>query len=335
MKSNFLLKATAFAAIALGATAAGAQTYSFDAPAAGSLAGVIPQTLAQYTAKDGVTLQVVTDQTLARSLINLAAGKLDMAVVVPTGLESLRNAAEPYKDLGDNGKAMAANVRSLFGIPGGTYHAIVWADSGINSWADAKGKRVFIGPAGGAANDIFIGLAQIAGGIKVDEDFEPVRAPWAASSQSFQDGQFDVLIASAAIGQKSLMELSLQRPIRLLGVDPAIADSDGYRTYLKNLSLMKAVIPAGTYPGQVNSDQDVITAQTVLMIGVTKDFSEEDAYKITRAYWQNLDDMKAENALLKPIDASDPFAGLNAPLHPGAIRYYEEAGIAVPAELKP
>ena len=68
-----------------------------------------------------------------------------------------------------------------------------------------------------------------------------------------------------------------------------------------------------------------------MMVATNTDLPDEAAYKITKAYWDNLAEMKAGNALLRSIDASRPFAGVNAPLHPGALRYYREAGFTIPS----
>ncbi len=70
-------------------------------------------------------------------------------------------------------------------------------------------------------------------------------------------------------------------------------------------------------------------------MAVNAKMSDEVAYGYTKAYWENLDEMKAGNAMLRNLDTEDPFIGLNAPLHPGAERYFEEEGVAIPDRLRP
>jgi TRAP transporter TAXI family solute receptor len=329
-----LFKAVAAAAIvACSAVGASAQTYSIEGAGASSLTGIVPQSLAQFAAREGITLQVVLGQTLTRSALNVAAGRLDMAVIPPPAYAAMRAGAGPYAQQGEQAKELSKNVRSLFGFPGGTFHAIVWADSGIENWSDIAGKRVYVGPPAGAANAQIQGMVELASGFEAGSDYEPMRAPWEAGMQSFQDGQFDVFVTSVAVGQQSLNELSLLRPIRILGVSQEIVGSPEWDQYTQDLAVLTAEIPAGTYSGQVNGEESLQTAQTAMMVGVGKDFPEEAAYKVTKAYWENLPAMKEGNALMRPIDETKPFDGLNAPLHPGAIRYYEEAGIDIPAEL--
>lgn len=324
------------AAIAAGSIAtAQAETYSLEGAGMASLTGIVPQSLASYASKEGVDIQVVLGQTLTKSALKVAAGQLDMAVIPPSALEAMKKGAGPYAQQGEQAAELSNNVRSLFGFPGGTFHAIVWADSDIDGWEDIKGKRVYVGPPAGAANAQMRAMIEQASGFKDGEDYEGIRAPWEAAQQSFQDGQFDVYIASVAVGQQSLNELSLQRKIRILGMPQDILDTDPFKAFLKSSALTTSDIPAGTYSGQANSDEDIVSVATTMVLGASKDLDEDVAYRVTKAYWEHLDEMKQQNSLMRSIRENEQFVNLNVPLHPGAIRYYEEAGIAVPDELRP
>ncbi|MEW5422844.1 TAXI family TRAP transporter solute-binding subunit [Amorphus sp. 3PC139-8] len=310
-----------------------ADTYSIEGASAASLTGIVPQTLAQYTAKEGVDLQVVLGQTLTKSALKVAAKKLDLAVVPPPAFAAMKRGAGPYAGQAEQAKKLSQNVRTLFGFPGGTFQAIAWADGDVQTWEDIKGKRIYIGPPAGAAGPQIVNLIKVASGYEEGKDYEGIKAPWGAAQQSFQDGQFDVYVAAAAIGQQTLTELSLQREIVILGVPEEIVESPAWQTYLEDYAVDTATIPAGTYSGQANGDQALKTAVTTMMVATNTDLPDEAAYEITKAYWQNIDEMKAGNALLRQIDPNRPFAGVNAPLHPGALRYYREAGIEVPERL--
>lgn len=310
-----------------------AETYSIEGASAASLTGIVPQTLAQYTTKDGIDLQVVLGQTLTKSALKTAANRLDLAVVPPPAFAAMKKGVGPYAGQADQARKLSENVRVLFGFPGGTFHTIVWADGGIESWKDIAGKRVYIGPPAGAAGPQIVNMIKVASGYEEGKDYEGVKAPWGAAQQSFQDGQFDAYIAAAAVGQQSLNELSLQREIRILGIPEDVVASEAWTTYLEDYAVDTADIPAGTYSGQANGDDDLQTAVTTMMVATNTELPEEAAYKITKAYWDNLEEMKAGNALMRSIDPSRPFAGVNAPLHPGALRYYREAGIEVPDRL--
>lgn len=314
--------------------AVSAQTLSIESAGSTSLTGLVPQTLATYAAEEGVKLQVVLGQTLTKSALKVAAGQTDMAVVPPIALAAMKKGTGPYAQQGEKAAELHKNLRALFGFPGGTFHVVVWADSGIETWKDIAGKRVYIGPPAGTANMQLRGIIEQASGLNDGQDYEGVRAPWAAGQQAFQDGQFDVFIPAVAVGQQTLNELSLQREIRILGLPDDVVNSDALETFTEDAALTVVDIPAGTYPGQINADQDLKTVATTMTMTVNKSMTDDDAYAVTKAYWENLGEMKAQNALLRTIDETKPFLSLNIPLHPGAARYYEEQGINIPEKLR-
>lgn len=313
-----------------------AETLGIEGGGSASLTGIVPQTWAQFTADAGYDLQVSLGQVLTRSVMKVGAGQLDLAVVPPPAYGAMKRGVGPYEKTAEQAQAFAGNMRMLFTFPGGSFHPIVWADSGIESWDDIKGKRVYVGPPAGAAANQARGMVREAtGGFEDGGDYEGIRLPWEASSQAFQDGQFDMFIMSAAVGQQSVQELSLQREIRVLGVPDEVVASDGWADYLADQAVRTDVVPAGTYQGQVNGDADQNIMVTVMMMGANKDLSDEAAYALTKSFFDNLDAMKSSNALLARLNTDEPFAGANMPLHPGAARYYEEQGITIPDALKP
>ncbi len=291
-----------------------------------SILGMLPQAMAPYWSKQGVDVQLSLNQTLTKSLLKIAKGSLDSAVIPGLAFSALQNGRGPYAKMADKAKDMSKNVRGLFTIPGSYYHAITRADSGIQSWPDAKGKRVFIGPPAGAANTQISSLAA-AGGLDIGE-YKPIKAPWGAAVQSFQDGQFDVFVGTFSLGSQSVAELSLTNEIRILGIPgEKMMPPEG-------LGMQPAEIPANTYPGQVNEDS-ALTWQTIMMMAVNKDMSDDIAYTLTKEFVDNRMALAESNALFNDLLTTDYFVGVNAPLHPGAVRYYKEEGIPIPEALLP
>ena len=324
MRTLHLLAGLTAIALSSFAPSVWAQKISMETATAQSVVGIMPQTMASPWSKAGLDVQLAMDQTLTKSLLKIAQGQLDAAVVPPPAYGALVNGNGPYAQLGDKAKAMSGNVRALFAFPASYYHAIVWADSGITQWTDAKGKRVYIGPPAGAANAQITGMAR-AGGL-ADGDYTPVKAPWGAAIQNFQDGQFDVYVGSFGLGSQALSELSLSRKVRFLSLPKDKARPP------KGLGVGLATIPPGTYPGQAN-EGPTLTWQTMMLMMVKKDMPDDVAYKLIKTYMDNIPVMAKSNALLAHLKGSDPLDGVIAPLHPGALRYYKEAGIAVPDEL--
>jgi len=107
-------------------------------------------------------------------------------------------------------------------------------------------------------------------------------------------------------------------PINLTG-GPVQGLIDGADYYAK------AVIPAGTYTGQ---KKDVTTFGVKATVVTSADVSEELVYLVTKAVFENFDDFRKQHPAFGPLEKKNMIAdGLSAPLHPGAIKYYKEAGL--------
>jgi uncharacterized protein len=91
-------------------------------------------------------------------------------------------------------------------------------------------------------------------------------------------------------------------------------------------------IPANTYPGQ---SEAVKTIAQPNFLAVRDDIPEEDVYLITKAIYENLPFLHNIHAATKDMALEKALAGLPMPLHPGALRFYEEQDIEVPDRLKP
>ena len=332
--SRGILAACAAVTLSFGATVAGAQTLKIETGTSAGLTTLIPQLLAKSLSGEGVDFRINADQTLTRSALSLGVGRLDAAIVPPPAFNAMSRGVGPYKDSADQAKAASADLRSLFPFAGGVFHPIVWADSGIESWEDMKGKRIFIGPPAGAANQQITSLIRHAsGGFEPDTDYTPVRLGWGSAIPSFQDGQFDVLIMSAPAGGASIEQIGLQREIRLIGLPAEVIETDGWKEQLKVTGETNASIAPGTYSGQVNSDEEIIVPAYAMVFAVNKSMDDDLAYKITKAYWDNIDEYKKSVAELAQLPTSEPLSGDNIPLHPGAARYYEEQGITIPEDI--
>lgn len=325
----FLKSVKVFAMVGLVAggwmSPAWAAKISMESTAATSVVGMVPQALAPKWAEAGVDVELALGQTLTKSLLKVGQGSLDAAIIPLPAYNLLVLGKGPYTQMGDKGKALAGNVRSLFAFTASTFHPIVWADSGINSWADIKGKRVFIGPPAGAANDQIKGLIKAASGFEEGKDYTGIKAPWGVAGDGFRDGQYDVYIGAYGVGAQAVAEMSLSRKIRVLSLPNANEPPEV-------LGLAVGGIPAGTYPGAVNTDKAIVW-RTLMMMSVNKDMSDDTAYRLTKTYFNSMAALKAGNAGLAVLDPADAFEGLAAPLHPGALKYYKEVNRAAPAQL--
>ena len=91
-------------------------------------------------------------------------------------------------------------------------------------------------------------------------------------------------------------------------------------------------IAAGTYPGQT---KDVVTVAQPNFLGVNANVDENHVYLLTKTIYENLGFLSAIHPATKVMAIEKAMAGLPVPLHPGALRYYKEVGLEIPAHLTP
>lgn len=330
-----ILKTAAFAASMTLAAAAPSfsETLKAEGGSAAGLSALVPQLLSKYSA-DNHEIRVNVDQTLTRAALKAATGAIDIAITPSGAYDKMVKGTGPYKKLADQAVEASGNMRALFSFLGGHVHAMTYADSGIETWEDLRGKRVFVGPPAGSFSGQTIGLIEAITGMKAGDDYEAIKLAWSAANQAFEDGKFDVFMRSGTIGSAAVDQFGSAKPFRLLGVPAEAMETEAWAKYVSVPGRAADVLPAGTYKNQANSDEDIMASAFVMFVGVNKDMNEQTAYDLTKAMFENLDDAHSVNQGLVPLTLDNAFVSLNAKLHPGAIRYYEEAGVEVPADLR-
>ncbi len=175
----------------------------------------------------------------------------------------------------------------------------------------------------GSSKTIFANL-----GVDIDKQFELFYGGYGALAAALQDGKADLIGTPAGVPVGAVTKLFAARgeDVTLLDFTPEQAkQADG------GLELWTPYrIAAGTYPGQ---DRDVNTIAQPNFLAVRADVSEEDVYQITKTIYENLGFLQSIHKATKAMALDKAIAGLPMPLHPGAARYYEEAGLNIPAHL--
>lgn len=190
------------------------------------------------------------------------------------------------------------------------------ADSGIHSLADLKGKRISVGaPKSGTevnARTIFK-----AAGISYD-DMTVEFLPYAESVELMKNRQLDATLQSSGLGMAAYRDLAATLPISFVPVSEDVVTSIG------NAAYQVGVIPANTYDGQTT---DVPTVKIPNLLFTSSDVDEQTVYEITRAIFENLDQLVSAHAAAEVISLENAPKDLPIPVHPGAERYYREKGV--------
>ena len=208
-------------------------------------------------------------------------------------------------------------IRSLFVIPSLTMHLVVRADAGIEQFSDLAGKKFLIGKGSFGAREAakYIELF----GLKDKVDLIDVELN--AAVAALKNGQIDGFATAGSYPAPNVIEAAAGTPLRIISL------SDDQVAQTKRTRL---VIPAGTYP---DIDKDVVTTSLPVGAYSTTEMSDDLAYQLTRTFWEQKSAMGQNNAWWDAVTV-DGLDSLGAKLHPGALKYYREAGVAVPQRLQ-
>jgi TRAP transporter TAXI family solute receptor len=214
-------------------------------------------------------------------------------------------------------KAPLKKLRTLAAIYPNYIHFIASADSGINSLADLKGKRVSVGaPKSGTelnSRDILkaVGMSY--------KDFAKVEyLGYSESVELLKNRQLDATLLSSGLGVAAVRDLATAVKIKLIPIPAEVVAKIGEAAYTTG------TIPANTYNGQT-ADVPAITVQNYLV--THEGVPTETVYKMTKTMFENLDAMRAAHSAAKDINPKTAGIGSPVPLHPGAEKYYKEAGL--------
>jgi TRAP transporter TAXI family solute receptor len=199
---------------------------------------------------------------------------------------------------------------------------VVRADSPIQSLADLKGKRISLGQMGsGTLADARVILA--AAGLS-EKDLSPEYLRPAVAAANMTEGTLDGFFLIGGTPVPVIRALAAATPVRLIPID------DGVLENLKesSSSYRRSIIPAGTYPG-IDAEVPSIGFNALWIVSV--DQSDDLIYAITKALWNETSQrlLAAHNPIGKQVRLEDALEGLTVPLHPGAKRFYREAGLLV------
>jgi TRAP transporter TAXI family solute receptor len=214
-------------------------------------------------------------------------------------------------------------IRALFPLPYTTVHWVVRQDSGIKSFADLPGHAFVAGSKGTYSEWITeavlqsLGLAQRAQLIDIEPD---------AAQGALVDNKVSGMALAGSYPMPRLVEIAKAAPLRLLG----LSTDEAKKVLSTEDDLVTQTIPKDTYPGV---DTDTTTLAVPAGVYTTEAMSDATAYAITKIFWAQHFVLAKRNPVWTAINAGD-VAAMGVKLHKGALRYYEEAGVAVPQSLK-
>lgn len=284
--------------------------------------------------KLGQKAQITTGRPLVRQAVDAAKQNLEFLTTASSVNHFMRNGINMYAKMPD-APELFKNLRMILNYPLGAYHLVVWADSGITEMKDLKGKRVFLGPPGGAATVTAVQMLDAATGYKAGTDFTQLNVDWNSGMQAFQDRQADAHMSPKALPDPAIVQLATLGKIRLLSLPEQAMDADSIKKAMAIPGRVVTEIPKDLYGANQVNEENIRTLQTMVGLGTHKGMSEEVIYNVTKIILENNAALKAEAQWMGVIKPENALAEMNAPLHIGAYRYYKERGVAIRDELVP
>ena len=283
-------------------------------PMGGGLAEVINNYVDGYSATAEVTGASVENMGLvATGDADLAIGLADTVFQAQSGtgrfegqqLEMIRGVAVLYANL---------------------VQIVTLADSGITTLDDLVGKRVSVG-APGSGTEVNAEAILTANGISYD-DIDEQRLNFNETADALANGDIDAGFFSVGAPTSSILNLATTNSIRMI----ALSEEEIAAAQAANPIFASAELAGGLYEG-VDAPVAGLGIPNVLV--ASSEMSEDTVYEITKAMFENIADLRAVHPAANQTEISFTLSASPIPLHPGAIRYYEETGATIPDRMRP
>jgi TRAP transporter TAXI family solute receptor len=257
----------------------------------------------------------ITVQATAGSVENLRrleAGDGELAFTLGDDLE---DACAGNKEAGFDGPLR--KLRAVAKLYPQFLYIVASDRSGIKMPADLKAKHVSFGP-DGSATALEAAAIFKADGFTASDLKDFVHAPFTPPFRMVGEGALDAAVNSGGLGTDIVRHALASGQARLSPMPAEVVVKVGSPVYVP------ATIPAGTYEGQ-RADVPTVSVPTFLVtrVGV----SDDVVYLMTKSLFDHLNQLAQTHPAAKDIDVKKAATGLPIPLHPGAERFYREAGL--------
>ena len=317
------MKITSFAlAAAMAVAAAPSMAEEFVSIGTGGVTGVyyptggaICRMMAKTRSEHGIRCAVESTGGSVYNVNAVRSGELEFGVAQSDVQYKAVHGEGSLADAGPN-----PDLRSVFSIHPEPFTVVARADAGIANFEDLQGKRVNVGNPGSGQRDT-MEVVMNAMGWTMDSFALASELQAAEQSQALCDNNIDAMVYTVGHPSGSIQEATTACDAVLVNVtgaaiDGLVAANPYYRT---------ATIPGGMYRG---NDADTATFGVGATLVTSAAVSEEIVYQLVKAVFEDIDGFRGLHPAFANLDpkqmAND---GLSAPLHPGAERYFREAGL--------
>ena len=190
--------------------------------------------------------------------------------------------------------------------------------SGIETYADLKGKKVCLGPPSTTIVEMSKAILR-AYGIDPETDIKPYYMAFDEGLSALTDGEIDATFFVGGIPTSAMLNASSQGNISMVKASAEILD----QVVAANPFYSRFTIPAGTYNGV---DEDIDTLKIMTEIFANNDVPEDVVYEFVKESLETRDTYLDSHDVVKEI-TPETAASTMSRLHPGAEKYYREIGV--------
>lgn len=229
-------------------------------------------------------------------------------------------AADAYEGINSfQEKGAQENLRAIASLYVNYLQIVATKDSGIKTVGDLKGKRVAVG-APDSGTEISARRVLDAYGMTY-EDIKADYLSFAEGVEGMQNGTVDAVVMSSGLPNAGVMELGTTKEIAIVEIEEekALQLQEEYTAFFPTIVLKD------TYD---DMDKDIPTIGVYNVLLTHKDVSDETAYALTKAFFENIQQLRDTHHAAKDIEIENALRNLPVPLHPGAQKYYDEEGIS-------
>ena len=311
----------AVAALAAGTTALAQQRLFFGIATGGTggtyypLGGMLAQLISNKAVVDGKKISATAEAAGA----SVGNAKLLGNKEIESGFVAADILDAAYNGKGQFNGAAVKNLRALGALYPETVQLITRADMGINSVKDLKGKSVSSGAPGSGQYQLLTDLLAVHGMARTDvkEDL----SSFTQAVDKIKDGNLHATLITAGVPTAAVTDFAQSHALKVIPLTgPEIAELRKQQPYYAEVPL-----PANTYKGQTAA----VPTLAVMAVWTTHDAVPDNvAYEVTKALYENTAIMGQVHVQGKNINLANALAVGTAPIHPGALKYYKEKGIA-------
>ena len=267
--------------------------------------------------KDKYNIRATVESTGA-SVFNINA---IMSGDLEFGIAQADRQYQAYNGLSEWEGKPQKDLRAVFALAPEAVTFVAAEDAGIKTLADAKGKVINLGNPGSGNRQNAIDVLQAAG-INIEKDLKGEGIKAADAPRMVQDGRIDGFFYTVGHPNGNIKEATAgKRKCRIVSLPDIAPLTKAFPYY----SLTH--IDMSQYPEATNKDEDVTTVGMLATLVTSAKVPDDVVYAVTKEIFENLDEFKKLHPALAGLTREGMLEGLTAPLHPGAEKYYKEAGL--------